>query len=119
MAERGSGLRFAKQVAGERLCLLAVWASSFRATSAVEHLIPRAVDDTHAPFANLCKDSVMIERLSDHGSRQDAILSRSCTESGVQHRDGRHVGSVRRVRQGDSKKFLGTGWRPGIGTLDV
>jgi hypothetical protein len=27
----------------------------------------------------------MIERLSDHGSRQDAILSRSCIESGVQH----------------------------------
>ena len=38
-----------------------------------------------APFANLCKDSVMIERLSDHGSRQDAILSRSCIESEVQH----------------------------------
>jgi hypothetical protein len=33
---------------------------------AVEHLIPCAVHNTHAAFANLCKDSVMIERLSDH-----------------------------------------------------
>jgi len=27
----------------------------------------------------------MIEGLSDQGSRQDDILSRACTESGVQH----------------------------------
>jgi hypothetical protein len=34
---------------------------------AVQYLIPRAIHDTHAAFANLRNDSVVIQRLSDHG----------------------------------------------------
>ena len=34
---------------------------------AVQYLIPRAIHDTHAPLANLRNDSVVIQRLPDHG----------------------------------------------------
>jgi hypothetical protein len=46
---------------------------------AVQYFIPRAINDTHAAFANLLKDSVVIQRLSDHGIDQQAMLSRSLT----------------------------------------
>jgi hypothetical protein len=61
--------------------------------NAVQHFISRAIHDTHTAFANLCNDSVVIQRLSDHGCGQPAILSRPQVRTGHQQpRNGPQTG---------------------------
>src|SRR5579859_1775501 len=56
----------------------------FQRDVAGEHLVTRAVDNTHAAFANFRKDSVVIESFSDHGCGQTAMLPRSGTSPGLE-----------------------------------
>ncbi len=49
-----------------------------------QHLIPRAIHHTHTAFANLRKNSVVTQRLSDHCRGQRAILTRPLLQTGRQ-----------------------------------
>ena len=75
MAQGRSRLRFAEQMAASNLVERAL-RQQLQRHVAVQYLIPRAIHHTHAAFAKLPDDSVVIQRLSNHGCGQRAILTR-------------------------------------------
>ena len=91
MAQGRSRLRFAEQMAASNLVERAL-RQQLQRHVAVQYLISRAIHHTHATFAKLRDDSVVIQRLSDHGCGQRAILTRPRLQTGRrQSRNGPQV----------------------------
>src|SRR5439155_17744251 len=57
---------------------------------AVQHLIPGAINDTHAAFAKLGNDSVVIQRLSDHGRFRRPSYHALSSEQGASNQEAVH-----------------------------
>jgi len=72
--EHGRRLSFAKQLASANIVECSV-GEQLQYHIAVQDSISRAVCNISAAFANLCKDSVMIQRLSNHAIDQPATPS--------------------------------------------
>src|SRR5258708_19774055 len=66
MSQRRRGARLVEEALARGGVQTSIFIHDLQGHVAMQHFVIRAINDTHASFANLCENAAMTENLADH-----------------------------------------------------